>query len=194
MDLTAAAYQSVPGGPLDVDRAFYTAIRDRSPQQQSLVEDLTVPIRSGRAWVVPAGHVCRITTIEGPQVADLNVWNLADPRGEDVRSCADPSAPGRARHRVRPARGPRCPLLLADGSDSPRRLAARLRRRLGGRPRPRTAGHPLRPLRQPDARGRGFRLPLPLEPHPRHRPAFAHGVRRPRRPQRLPVHRPQRPR
>lgn len=80
MDLTAAAYQSVPGGPLDVDRAFYTAIRDRSPEQQSLVEDLTVPIRSGRAWVVPAGHVCRITTIAGPQVADLNVWNLADPR------------------------------------------------------------------------------------------------------------------
>src|SRR5699024_1423005 len=47
---------------------------------RSLVTELTVPIRSGRAWVVPAGHVCRVTTIEGAQVADMNFWNLHDPR------------------------------------------------------------------------------------------------------------------
>ena len=29
---------------------------------------------------MPAGHVCRIVTLEGPQVADLNLWNLHDPR------------------------------------------------------------------------------------------------------------------
>lgn len=80
MDLTQAAYQSVPGGPLDVDTSFYGAMRDRTADQQQLVEELTVPIRSGRAWVVPAGHICRITTIEGPQVADMNFWNLHDPR------------------------------------------------------------------------------------------------------------------
>lgn len=80
MDLTQAAYQAVPGGPLDVDTSFYAAIRDRTVDQQHRVEELTVPIRSGRAWVVPAGHVCRVTTIEGPQVADMNFWNLNDPR------------------------------------------------------------------------------------------------------------------
>src|SRR5699024_11654147 len=80
MDLTKAAYQAAPGGPLDVDETFYAAIRDRTGQQQQLVTELTVPIRSGRAWVVPAGHVCRVTTIEGAQVADMNFWNLHDPR------------------------------------------------------------------------------------------------------------------
>lgn len=45
-----------------------------------LVESLVLPIRSGVGWKIPAGHVCRITTIEGPQVADLNLWNVNDPR------------------------------------------------------------------------------------------------------------------
>jgi uncharacterized protein YcgI (DUF1989 family) len=29
---------------------------------------------------VPAGHVFRIVTVEGPQVGDLNLWNRHDPR------------------------------------------------------------------------------------------------------------------
>lgn len=29
---------------------------------------------------VPAGHLCRIGTIEGPQVGNLNLWNRHDPR------------------------------------------------------------------------------------------------------------------
>jgi len=29
-------------------------------------------IRTGRAWKVPAGHVFRIVTLEGPQVGDLS--------------------------------------------------------------------------------------------------------------------------
>ena len=39
-----------------------------------------MPIRSGRAWRVPAGHVFRIVTIDGPQVGDLNIWNAHNPR------------------------------------------------------------------------------------------------------------------
>lgn len=39
-----------------------------------------VPIRSGKAWRVAAGQVCRISTPEGPQVADLNFWNAHNPR------------------------------------------------------------------------------------------------------------------
>lgn len=78
MDLTRAAYQATAGGPLDIDRAFYSAIA--ADTERALVESFTVPIRSGRAWKIPAGHVCRIVTIEGPQVADLNLWNANDPR------------------------------------------------------------------------------------------------------------------
>lgn len=78
MDLTAAAYRATEGGPLDVDRAFYRALADDAGKV--LVDRFTVPIRSGRAWRIPAGHLCRIVTIEGPQVADLNLWNAADPR------------------------------------------------------------------------------------------------------------------
>lgn len=79
MVLTDAAYQSVPGGPLDVDRELYGRIGS-STQGRELVQSFVVPIRSGRAWEIPARHVCRIVTLEGPQVADLNLWNLHNPR------------------------------------------------------------------------------------------------------------------
>ena len=78
MDLTAAAYQATEGGPLDVNRDFYRALANDNNRE--LVEAIHLPIRSGIGWKIPAGHICRITTIEGPQVADLNLWNLADPR------------------------------------------------------------------------------------------------------------------
>ena len=78
MDLTRAAYQATAGGPLDVDRAFYTALAE--DEGRTLVDSFVVPIRSGRAWRIPRGHLCRIVTIEGPQVADLNLWNAEDPR------------------------------------------------------------------------------------------------------------------
>ena len=72
------AYQASAGGALDVDRAFYTRIAERTATE--VVEQFEIPIRSGRAWVVPQGRVCRIVTVEGPQVADLNVWNAENPR------------------------------------------------------------------------------------------------------------------
>ena len=78
MDLTRAAYRAVKGGPLDVDRRFYSAIAEDG--NRKLVESFIIPIRSGRAWKIPAGHVCRIVTVEGAQVADLNLWNANDPR------------------------------------------------------------------------------------------------------------------
>jgi len=74
-----AAYQATQGSALDVDRAFYTRVAS-AHETRTLVESTVVPIRSGYAWKVPAGHVFRIVTIEGPQVADLNIWNLHNPR------------------------------------------------------------------------------------------------------------------
>ncbi|SFP96822.1 hypothetical protein SAMN05421810_10449 [Amycolatopsis arida] len=76
---TESAYRATKGGALDVDRAFYGRLAAAHGEHE-LVESFEVPIRSGRAWPVPRGHLCRLVTLDGPQVGDLNVWNLHDPR------------------------------------------------------------------------------------------------------------------
>ena len=58
------------------DRTFYETVRS----DLTLVKALTVPPRDARAFEVPAGHLFRIITPEGPQVGDLNLWNAADLR------------------------------------------------------------------------------------------------------------------
>ena len=73
-----AAYQASAGSPLLADRAFYGRVAEAPGRE--LVESFTIPIRTGRAWRVPAGHVCRLLTVDGPQVGDLNLWNAANPR------------------------------------------------------------------------------------------------------------------
>ncbi len=75
---TEAAYQAQAGSPLLVDRELYSRIGD--PAGRELVESFDIPIRSGQAWVVPAGHVVRLRTVDGPQVGDLNIWNLHNPQ------------------------------------------------------------------------------------------------------------------
>ncbi|MFI0404369.1 urea carboxylase-associated family protein [Actinomadura sp. 3N508] len=74
-----AAYQPKAGSILDVDRAFYDRLAERTDERKP-VEEFVIPIRSGRAWEVPAGHLCRVITPEGPQVGDFNVWNRHNPR------------------------------------------------------------------------------------------------------------------
>lgn len=75
---TAAAYQASEDSALAVDTNFYQTIADSSHRE--MVESFIIPIRSGRAWKVPAGHVFRILTNDGPQVGDLNLWNMKNPR------------------------------------------------------------------------------------------------------------------
>ncbi|WP_300058604.1 DUF1989 domain-containing protein [uncultured Roseobacter sp.] len=41
--------------------------------------EVTVPPREARCFEVPAGHFFRITSIEAPQVGDLNLHSAADP-------------------------------------------------------------------------------------------------------------------
>jgi uncharacterized protein YcgI (DUF1989 family) len=74
-----AAYQSSAGTLAQTDADFYRRIREQ-PQARRLLESFEIPIRTGRAWKVPAGHVFRVTTPHGPQVGDFNVWNAHDPR------------------------------------------------------------------------------------------------------------------
>ncbi|RJL06362.1 DUF1989 domain-containing protein [Paracoccus aestuarii] len=40
-----------------------------------MVDEVTVPPRAARGFSVPAGHFFRITSVEGPQVGDLNLWS-----------------------------------------------------------------------------------------------------------------------
>jgi uncharacterized protein YcgI (DUF1989 family) len=71
-----AAYQVSKGSALQ-DTAFYERMRD-GRRGRTLIEQFEVPIRTGRAWKVPAGHVFRVTTPVGPQVT--STWNANDPR------------------------------------------------------------------------------------------------------------------
>lgn len=41
----------------------------------SRTAQVTVPPREARCFDVPAGHFFRITSVEGPQVGDLNLWS-----------------------------------------------------------------------------------------------------------------------
>ncbi|EJL93493.1 hypothetical protein PMI16_00543 [Herbaspirillum sp. CF444] len=74
-----AAYQVTKGSVLNVDKDFYGKIA-ADQGRRTLVDAIVIPIRSGKAWTVPAGHVFRIVAIDGPQVADFNMWNLHNPR------------------------------------------------------------------------------------------------------------------
>lgn len=66
--------------PLYADRQLYDKIAATAKNGRVLVDKFTIPIRSAKAWKIPAGHVCRLTTPEGPQVGDLNLWNAHNPR------------------------------------------------------------------------------------------------------------------
>jgi uncharacterized protein YcgI (DUF1989 family) len=76
------AYQATPGSQLYVDRSFYTPIASTSQDatQRRLVKTFDIPPRSGEAWEVPADCVFRVSCPTGPQVGDLNIWNLHNPR------------------------------------------------------------------------------------------------------------------
>jgi uncharacterized protein len=54
------------------DIASYRAAR----KSARLVETIIVPPRDAASWEVPAGHFFRIICSEGPQVGDLNLFNL----------------------------------------------------------------------------------------------------------------------
>ena len=52
-----------------------------SAAPKTLLHSHRLPPRSGHAWPLRAGQVCRIvTTAAGPQVGDLNLWSLHDRR------------------------------------------------------------------------------------------------------------------
>jgi uncharacterized protein YcgI (DUF1989 family) len=56
------------------NRSFYEFVR----RDLTKVAETIVPPRDARTFYVPAGHLFRIVSIEGPQVGDLNLWNAND--------------------------------------------------------------------------------------------------------------------
>ncbi|RYP79034.1 hypothetical protein DL771_000012 [Monosporascus sp. 5C6A] len=71
------AYLPKAGSPLTVDEGLYADIQSAP---RTLIREFTLPVRSGQAWKAPAGSIVRISTPEGPQVGDLNIWNAHNPR------------------------------------------------------------------------------------------------------------------
>jgi uncharacterized protein YcgI (DUF1989 family) len=56
------------------DMALYASAR----AGMTKVDEVTVPPRDAATFAVPAGHIFRISSVEGPQVGDLNLWNARD--------------------------------------------------------------------------------------------------------------------
>lgn len=56
------------------DMALYGAAR----KTLSKTDEVLIPPREARIFRVPVGHFFRITSVEGPQVGDLNLWNAGD--------------------------------------------------------------------------------------------------------------------
>ncbi|SEW06821.1 hypothetical protein SAMN05444851_1197 [Aliiroseovarius sediminilitoris] len=54
--------------------ALYRAARKTARK----ITEVLVPPRDAKVFQVPAGHYFRINSVEGPQVGDLNLWNLHD--------------------------------------------------------------------------------------------------------------------
>lgn len=72
-------YEPKSASFLTVDRTFYGRIASETGRREK-VEEFVIPPRSGKAWQIAAGQVCQIIAVEGPQVGDLNLWNLHNPR------------------------------------------------------------------------------------------------------------------
>jgi hypothetical protein len=56
------------------DEAFYNKARSG----MSKIAEYLIPPRDAKCFEVPAGHIFRITSVDGPQVGDLNLWNSDD--------------------------------------------------------------------------------------------------------------------
>ncbi|MCP5038097.1 MAG: DUF1989 domain-containing protein [Rhodobacteraceae bacterium] len=63
-----------PGDLPPPDMVLYMQARQRA----SKVTEVLVPARDARCFSVPAGHFFRISSVDGPQVGDLNLWNAND--------------------------------------------------------------------------------------------------------------------
>ncbi|KAF2843514.1 hypothetical protein M501DRAFT_1012859 [Patellaria atrata CBS 101060] len=76
-DPPVPAYIENEGSPLRSSPEIYTAI---GSAPRKLVHAYTIPPRSSHAWQVSKTQILRLSTPEGPQVGDLNLWNQHNPK------------------------------------------------------------------------------------------------------------------
>lgn len=62
--------ETLPEAPL----TLYKAARETATK----VDEVLIPARDARCFEVPFGQFFRISSVEGPQVGDLNLWNSKD--------------------------------------------------------------------------------------------------------------------
>ena len=67
-----------------LDRAFYQQLLASKPRF-NLVERFVMPPRSGKGFIVKKGQTFRVVEEEGPQIADVALYNADNP-GESFRS------------------------------------------------------------------------------------------------------------
>lgn len=64
--------------PVEALPAPDMAMLDAARASLTKTDEVIVPARDAATFTVPAGHFFRISSIEGSQVGDLNLWNAAD--------------------------------------------------------------------------------------------------------------------
>ena len=64
--------------PINTLPAYDAQLYNSARAQMELIETIIVPPREAMTFRVPAGNFFRITSIEGSQVGDLNLWHAND--------------------------------------------------------------------------------------------------------------------
>lgn len=75
---TRRAVKPVICYPVETLPAPDMALYDQARRELTKLDEVLVPAREARCFTVPAGHFFRITSVEGPQVGDLNLHNASD--------------------------------------------------------------------------------------------------------------------
>ncbi|WP_300009366.1 DUF1989 domain-containing protein [uncultured Roseobacter sp.] len=75
---TRRAVKPVICYPVETLPAPDMTLYDRARQKLTKIDEVLVPAREACCFTVPAGHFFRISSVEGPQVGDLNLHNAAN--------------------------------------------------------------------------------------------------------------------
>jgi uncharacterized protein len=74
-----ASYVASVDSPLSPDPDLLRRLASEQDSRRA-VSEVVVPVRTGHAFEVQAGQIVRFSTLDGPQVVDLNLWAQSDPR------------------------------------------------------------------------------------------------------------------
>jgi uncharacterized protein YcgI (DUF1989 family) len=75
-----AYFPTSAASPLHPPQQLYSELRNLQESDLEKKQDFLILPRSGRAWKVRQGQIWRLSTPQGPQVGDLNIWNQHDSR------------------------------------------------------------------------------------------------------------------